>query len=51
MQFLLVAGLPRGQRPHPDGRLSVALGHQLRGDAEHPEVRAQHQVHRKQVTT
>ena len=47
---MALVGLPWGQRPYPDDRLPLALGHQLRGDSEYPKVRAQHQVHREQVT-
>ena len=47
--LLFFPGLPGRQRSHDDDRQHLALGHQLRGDAEHAEVRAHDQVRQQQA--
>ena len=42
---ILASGLAGRERADDDGGVPVAVGHQLRGDDEHAQVRAQHQEH------
>ena len=52
MQVLSVtqcSGLPGRQRQDHDDRQHLSLGHKLRGDPQHLEVRTHHQVRQQQA--